>query len=66
MVNLKSIMSNFKYAVSAIVGVLLLFLVGCGSVSDTQPQYVPLGVNRPVRQLKDMLKCNKVKKNECI
>jgi len=22
--------------------------------------------NRPVRQLKDMLKCNKVKKNECI
>ena len=29
MVNLKSIMSNFKYAVSAILGVLLLFLVGC-------------------------------------
>jgi len=41
MVNLKSIMSNFKYTVSAIVGVSLLFLVGCGAVSDTQPQYVP-------------------------
>jgi len=41
MVNLKSIMSNFKYAVSAIVGVSLLFLVGYGAASDTQPQYVP-------------------------
>jgi len=43
MVNLKSIMSNFKYAVSAIVGVSL-FLVGCGAVSDTQPLHVHAGV----------------------
>jgi len=40
MVKLKSIMSSFKCTVSAIAG--LLFLVGCGAVSDTQPpQYVP-------------------------
>ena len=37
-------MSNFKYAVSAIVGVSLLFLVGCEAVSDTQQQYVHAGV----------------------
>ena len=40
MVNLKSIMSNFKYVVSTIIGVSLLFLVGCGAVSDTQPLHV--------------------------
>ena len=44
MVNLKSTMSTFKYMVSAIIGASLLFLAGCGAVSDTQPQYVPAGV----------------------
>jgi hypothetical protein len=42
MINLKSMMSNLKYTVSAIVG--LLFLVGYGAVSDIQPQYAPVGV----------------------
>ena len=40
MVNLKNMMSNFKYTVSCIIGGSLLFLGGCGAVRGAQPQYV--------------------------
>jgi len=54
--NFKTITSNYKHCKSSKSSANIPFLTT--PVVDV--------FNRPVRQLKDMLKCNKVKKNECI